>query len=85
MLNKKIDTWTIIGEFPEPGKPVWILIEHDVVHDEDVEAPFTRKAETRIEDFAGRPFISWHLLDFDPETEDEILHQDMTVVAWRYV
>ncbi len=84
MLNQQIDTWTIIGAMPEPDRPVWILVEHDVVHDVDVEAPFVRKAVARFK-AGGIPEWTWHLLDFDPDTEEEVLQQVFTVVAWRYV
>lgn len=84
MFNQKIDSWKFSrGEYPEDGVPVFILIEHDVVHDVDREAPFVRKASLHTYD--REPKIKyWKLEDFDPEEEEEILQQCFSVVAWRH-
>jgi hypothetical protein len=74
------------GLFPENDVPVIILVEHDVVYHSDEEFPFTRKAML-IDVSKDKPYcgnIAWKLLDYDPETEEEILRQCFTVVAWRY-
>jgi len=84
MLNDKHHTWTTSpSALPEPGRPLWILVEHDAVQDEDVQAPFVRKAVAR-HDPGGVPEWTWRLLDHDPETEEAELQQCFTVAAWRY-
>jgi hypothetical protein len=89
MLNPYLNDWIAIsdrGLFPEFNKPCIILIEHDVIHDPEEEFPFVRKAILiEVSAFPAKGTMSaWQLMDYDPETEEEILQQCFTVVAWRY-
>jgi hypothetical protein len=89
MLNPYLNDWVLrtSGLFPEENVPVIILVEHDVIYDADEEFPFTRKAElikTKIVSTLDDTVLAWKLLDYDPETEDELLQQCFTVIAWRY-
>lgn len=77
MLNTKQQDWSLNRvSLPEIGREVVALIEHDVVENPDVDFPFTRKAL-----FTGN---AWYLMDHDPDTEEALLQQYFTVVAWRY-
>jgi len=89
MLNLYHNDWVFIkgrSNYPEFNKPVYILVEHDVLDEvnKDSNYPFVRKAcldQTQSTDYI---ILIWKLSDFDPETEEEILQQCYTVIAWRY-
>ena len=84
MVMNSFIPWTLKSTaFPEPGKPVYILYEEDVV-DPEVHPTVRRAVLEERSPFAGQS-LYWRLLDFDPETEEEILQQYFTVIAWRYV
>ena len=86
MFNDKLMTWQFDPDvIPDLNRPLFILVENDVVSDpgfpEDPEdIPFTRSAML----VPGELTLRWKLLDFDPETEEEYLHGYFSVVAWRY-
>lgn len=87
MLNPYQNTWIFLqinSNVPEFNKPVCILIEPDVIFDTEEDYPIVRKATLIQEKTANYTISLWKLLDYDPETEEEILQQNKTVVAWRY-
>lgn len=69
---------------PPVNTPIYILVEQDQVDPEQY--PFVRKAvmiKSNDPVIEGRLRWEWKLIDFDPETEEEILHQYYTVIGWR--
>lgn len=87
MLNRYKETWVFIqssAHFPEFNKSLCILIEPDVIYDTQEDYPIVRKATLIQEKTANYTISLWKLLDYDPETEEEILQQNKTVIAWRY-
>ena len=89
MLNPNLDQWKFgKDEQPKPGTPVFILVEPDVILAVNEDMPFVRMASRHVwgtEQNLKPSYFYWKLLDFDPETEEEILQQCFSVIAWRYV
>lgn len=86
LFNPHLDRWSTTKDCtPDLGVPLFVLIEYDVVAEQDVLAnqPFVRYASLHRYDREPR-ILYWKLLDFDPETEEEILQQCFSVIAWRY-
>ena len=89
MFNPHLDQWrqwhVPSPETPDLDVPLFVLIEHDVIDEHDVLAnqPFVRHASLHRYDREPR-ILYWKLLDFDSETEEEILQQCYSVIAWRY-
>jgi hypothetical protein len=88
MLNKDKDNWVFRNapnfEFPEPGREVVMLVEHDVVYDKNENFPFIEFGEVLVTELPDGKRYSWKLTKYDPETQEEILQQCYTVMAWRY-
>lgn len=94
MINNQQDKWApnrfnFVGKnewLPEYGRQVWALIEQDVISSPEVddEAPFILKLVLKENSNEQISSASWQLIDPEPD-QDEILHQDLTVVSWRYV
>lgn len=90
MLNYLADCWILtLDRYPEFEREVFILIEEEVVYDPKEEIPYIRRA--KLEDNTKKDgnfhsVASFRLLDFNPDEDDyDILHQSLTVSAWRYV
>jgi hypothetical protein len=87
MFNPNIDGWHLLKNgavWPDHDVPLFVLIEHDVVHNLSEQVPFARMAT--LHRYETEPkILYWRLRDYDPEAEEEILQQYYSVVAWRYV
>lgn len=89
MLNPYHYSWKLCTDiYPRIDRECYILVEHDVIEVEDdpaYEYPFVRKARLMYDSkpIANQLLLQWELLDAT-EDEDVILHQDVTVIAWRY-
>jgi len=92
MFNPHLNHWhNWLGptEPPALNVPLFILVEHDTIDDQNVllNQPFVRLASLHRYDPDPRtPGVAyyWKLLDYDPEEEEEILRQNFSVVSWRY-
>lgn len=87
MLNNKLDDWKFMAnELPEFDKKIYILVEYDVLDKIEIfSRPFVGLARAvHCQNTVGN--IAFLLISNNPFDEDEnILSQEFTVIAWRYV
>lgn len=79
--------------YPEFDRPVWVLVEEDVhcmnkeEHEADDEAPFIVDVKlVHSESFNTKRNCQWEYINpiIDSGMEFKYIHQNQTVVAWRY-
>jgi len=94
MLNPNLDNWNFNKtEMPEIDKPVFILVESDTwtAENEDMDSnstyynmdefPFVRCASLGKDEIA----YYWKLIDCNYDSEESVLRQNFSVIAWRYL
>lgn len=76
-----IDSWITDRDItPMFERPVFALVDSNV----DYEDPQLAVLKLVNLSSQSNPPIAWHLVDFDPEEQEELLRQHYTVIAWRY-
>lgn len=80
------NNWTMINynnglrDFPEFNQVVLAMIEESGTENCFVDRIYLRNnGENR------NPEVSWVLLEWDPETQEEILQQQYDVICWRHL
>jgi hypothetical protein len=80
-LLNNLDAWvTDLNVTPVFERPVYALIDSNASYGE----PHVEVLKLVNNGGESNPPISWHLVEFDPDEQEELLQQNYNVVAWRY-
>lgn len=80
--------WYIVGteeykSLPRYDRAVYAVVQNDIVNEK--EEPLVVKLKRVRNGEGANPTFSWHLLEFDPNEQEELLQQKYSVVLWKYI